>query len=42
MDERFSRPPYSGLLPEHWHPIRHLKDGGPRKAAELVCEFWAG
>jgi len=40
MDERFSRPPYSDLLPEHWHPLRRLQTGGIGHARELVAEFW--
>ncbi len=41
MDERFARPPYSELIPGHWHPIKHLKTGGIEHARELVAEFWA-
>jgi DNA excision repair protein ERCC-2 len=40
MDERFARPPYSELVPEHWHPLRHIKAGGIKHAAELISEFW--
>ena len=40
MDERFARPPYSELIPEYWHPLRHLKEGGVARAKELLAEFW--
>jgi DNA excision repair protein ERCC-2 len=40
MDERFAHPPYSELIPEYWHPLRHLKAGGTAHAKELLAEFW--
>jgi len=40
MDERFTRPPYRGLLPEHWRPLHHLRNGGINLAHELVKDFW--
>ena len=40
MDERFARPPYNELVPEYWHPLHHLKDGGIARARELLEEFW--
>jgi DNA excision repair protein ERCC-2 len=40
MDERFSRQPYRDLIPEHWHPLHHLKTGGLEHARRLLSEFW--
>jgi DNA excision repair protein ERCC-2 len=40
MDERFSREPYSALIPEYWHPLHHLKAKSIEHAKELLTEFW--
>jgi DNA excision repair protein ERCC-2 len=40
MDERFSRSPYSELIPDHWHPLHHLKEDNLEHTRELAAEFW--
>ncbi len=42
IDERFARPPYSDLIPDHWHPLHHLKNTPKGHTLELVQEFWRG